>query len=188
MRAIRPATAADIPALMALRTEAEAWLSAAGIDQWQDATTRQPALAKWENNIRDGRTWVIDNDDRTGLLATVTLAPPDRDFWRDADSPDSALYVAKLITARRAKGERLGGRILDWASSIARDRGLPWVRLDCWRDNTKLQGYYLRAGFRHVRTEAPAHRLSGWMAQRPASVVLHPGQGLATADTPVSVL
>ncbi|MFI1798983.1 GNAT family N-acetyltransferase [Streptomyces sp. NPDC020379] len=177
-----------MPDLRQLRAEAETWLAAAGIDQWRDPSTRPAALAKWEANIRDGRTWVIDNDDRTGLLATVTLAPPDRDFWRDADAPDSAVYIAKLITGRQAKGEHLGGRILDWAGSIACDRGLPWVRLDCWRDNTKLQDYYLRAGFRHVRTEAPTHRLSGWMAQRPASVVLYPGQDLTTADTPVSAL
>ncbi|WP_449479347.1 GNAT family N-acetyltransferase [Streptomyces abikoensis] len=173
-----------MPALMQLRAEAETWLAAAGIDQWRDPTTRPVALAKWENNINDGRTWVIDNDCHDGLLATVTLAPPDRDFWHESDSPGSAVYIAKLITARQAKGKRLGGRILDWAGAVARDSGLPWIRLDCWRDNKALQDYYLRAGFRHVRTEAPAHRLSGWMAQRPASVVLHPELALGTADTP----
>ncbi|MEV8476199.1 GNAT family N-acetyltransferase [Streptomyces sp. NPDC051173] len=182
-RTIRPATGADMPALRDLRMEAEEWLKDAGINQWRDARTRGPALAKWEHNIHEGRTWVVDDGDG-GLLATATLAPPDTDFWREDDHPATAVYIAKLITARRASeaGLELGDRILDWAGGMARDRGLPWVRLDCWRDNTRLQNYYLRRGFRHVRTEAPAHRLSGWLAQRPASITTRPGRQLASAD------
>jgi GNAT superfamily N-acetyltransferase len=156
---------------MALRIEAEGWLAAAGIDQWRNPQTRGPALAKWMADIEAGRTWVVEDQ---AVLATVTLAPADMDFWRPDDSPESAVYVAKLITARAAKGSNLGGLLLDWAGSQARAQGKSWVRLDCWRDNLTLQRFYLREGFEHVRTEAPAHRLSGWLGQRPASVVRHP--------------
>ncbi|MYS33374.1 hypothetical protein K388_07477 [Streptomyces sp. KhCrAH-43] len=168
---LRLATTADVDALMALRIEAEGWLAAAGIDQWRNPRTRGPALAKWMADIEAGRTWVVDDD---GVLATVTLAPADMDFWRPSDFPERAVYVAKLITARAAKGSKLGGRLLDWAGSQARAQNKTWVRLDCWRDNLELQRFYLREGFEHVRTEAPAHRLSGWMGQRAASVVRHP--------------
>jgi hypothetical protein len=57
------------------------------------------------------------------------------------------------------------------------------LRLDVWRDNARLQNYYLAEGFEHVRTEAPSHRLSGWMAQRPSALVLHEDP-LITDDTP----
>ncbi|MCX4673623.1 GNAT family N-acetyltransferase [Streptomyces sp. NBC_01381] len=164
---------------MRLRTEAEEWLAAAGIDQWRAPGFRERALAKWHADIEAGRTWVaVDNTDE--VLATVTLAPADRDFWTDDDIPESALYVAKLITARSTGGKHLGGRLLDWVGSVAREQGLSWVRLDCWRANTQLQKYYFAEGFTHVRTEAPEHRLSGWMAQRPASVVMHPSDRLQT--------
>ncbi|MFD8118619.1 GNAT family N-acetyltransferase [Streptomyces microflavus] len=168
---LRLATTADVEALMALRIEAEGWLAAAGIDQWRNPQTRGPALAKWMTDIEASRTWVIEDQ---SVLATVTLAAADMDFWQPDDSPDSAVYVAKLITTRAAKGSGLGGRLLDWAGSQAREQGKPWVRLDCWRDNLALQRFYLDEGFEHVRTEAPAHRLSGWLAQRPAAVVRHP--------------
>jgi len=183
---VRHASETDATALMRLRVEAEEWLAAAGIDQWRSPGFRDRALAKWQNDIAAGRTWVVE-DVREEVLGTVTLARPDPDFWRASDDPKSAVYVAKLITARQAVGLQLGGRILDWVGSVARDRRLPWVRLDCWRTNTKLQEYYLGEGFEHVRTEAPAHRLSGWMAQRPAAAVAHPAlPPLATpADTPV---
>lgn len=179
---LRPATEADAEKLMDLRIEAEQWLAAAGIDQWRHTAARHAALAKWRADLRDGRTWLIDNPDRTQALATVTLADADRDFWREDDNPESAVYVAKLITARSVKGSDLGGRILDWVGSVARSRGLPWVRLDCWRSNTQLQDYYLRRGFRFVRVEAPAHRLSGWMAQRPAALVMHPEAPLTASS------
>lgn len=170
---VRHASPADEAALMKLRIEAEEWLARAGVDQWRSPGFRDRALAKWRDDIADGRTWVIENDSRDAL-GTVTLARPDLDFWKASDDPESALYVAKLITARHATGLQLGGRILDWVGANARKHGLSWVRLDCWRTNVKLQDYYLREGFRHVRTEAPAHRLSGWMAQRPAEVIAHP--------------
>ncbi|MEU3220134.1 GNAT family N-acetyltransferase [Streptomyces sp. NPDC006971] len=179
---LRPATTADVDDLMALRIEAEGWLAAAGIDQWRNPQTRGPALAKWMADIKAGRTWVVEN--HQAVLATVTLAPADMDFWRESDLPDTAVYVAKLITSRAAKGSNLGGRLLDWVGRQAREQGKPWVRLDCWRDNVALQRFYLREGFEHVRTEAPTHRLSGWMGQRPASVVRHPEALLTSTDAP----
>ncbi|NGO48644.1 GNAT family N-acetyltransferase [Streptomyces ureilyticus] len=168
---------------MKLRIEAEEWLANAGIDQWRAPGFRDRALAKWQVDITEGRTWVVP-DGNGELLGTVTLARPDLDFWAKADEPDSAVYVAKLITARAAAGQQLGGRMLDWAGAVARSQQLPWVRLDVWRGNTKLQRYYLNEGFEHVRTEAPPHRLSGWMAQRSSAVVLHADAPLRAADTP----
>ncbi|NLU69286.1 GNAT family N-acetyltransferase [Streptomyces sp. HNM0574] len=176
------ATAADMDALLALRAEAEAWLASAGIDQWRAPGFRDRALAKWRADVEQGRTWLV-RDGAGAVAATVTLAPADPDFWCEDDRPGDAVYVAKLITARAFAGAGLGGRVLDWAGLAARRAGLGWVRLDCWRSNTALQEYYLGQGFRHVRTEAPAHRRSGWLAQRPAELVLHPERRLGTAPS-----
>ncbi|MDO0929744.1 GNAT family N-acetyltransferase [Streptomyces sp. TG1A-8] len=169
---IRKAGKSDTEGLMGLRHEAASWLHAAGIDQWNDPRTARVALSKWELDIASGRTYVVESRDE--LLATVTLAKPDTDFWRPSDDLDDATYVAKLITSRKAAGKSLGGRLLDWAGSQARARGQSWLRLDCWRTNGALQEFYLREGFVHVRTEAPDHRLSGWLAQRPAGMVRYP--------------
>ncbi|MFF3735184.1 GNAT family N-acetyltransferase [Streptomyces sp. NPDC002476] len=178
---LRRATPADATALMALRIEAEQWLVQAGIDQWRNPRTRGPALAKWMLDVDGGRTWIVE--DSHAVLATVTLASPDMDFWRENDHPQNALYIAKLITARSAKNSHLGGRLLDWAAGQAQQQGKSWIRLDCWRSNTRLQQYYLREGFRHVRTERPEHRLSGWLGERPASVVRYPASLLDAAST-----
>jgi GNAT superfamily N-acetyltransferase len=169
---VRPAVSSDVPALMELRTEAEGWLAAAGIDQWSNAALGRRAISGWLDMIGLGRTWVFTKSDR--IVATVSLAPADKDFWRDDDDLLSALYIYKFIVGRSEKGTGLGARILDWVSAIAHAEGRRWVRLDVWRDNRGLQGYYLGQAFQHVRTESPTHRLSGWLGQRPSEVCRYP--------------
>ncbi|MEU8525504.1 MULTISPECIES: GNAT family N-acetyltransferase [Streptomyces] len=179
---IRPARAVDVPALMALRTEAERWLSTKGTDQWSDPETGSTAIGKWRAAIDDGRSWVVVGGDTGEILATVSRGPADRDFWTADDRPESGFYLYKLIVARAAKGQRLGVRVLDWASRVAALEGREWVRIDTWRTNTDLHAYYERLGFDHVRTEAPSHRRSGWLAQRPATELALPDHLLEPGD------
>ncbi|MFD8524556.1 GNAT family N-acetyltransferase [Streptomyces capillispiralis] len=170
---LRPAAADDVPALMALRAEAEGWLRTKGTDQWSDPETGERAISKWRESIDEGRAWVVVGE-RDEVLATVSRGPVDRDFWTDADRPETALYLYKLIVAREASGRQLGTRLIDWVSRLAALEGRTWVRIDTWRTNAGLHHYYERLGFEHVRTEAPSHRRSGWLAQRPAGEVALP--------------
>ncbi|MER6334656.1 GNAT family N-acetyltransferase [Streptomyces sp. NPDC001034] len=170
---LRPVAAEDVPALLALRVEAEGWLRTKGTDQWSDPETGERAITKWRASIDEGRAWVVIGE-RDEVLATVSRGPVDRDFWTDADRPESALYLYKLIVSRKASGQQLGTRIIDWMSRLAALEGRSWVRIDTWRTNTGLHAYYERLGFRHVRTEAPHHRRSGWLAQRPAGELAMP--------------
>lgn len=178
---LRPAGPADVDALMALRTEAEAWLKDKDTDQWNDAETGTRAIAKWRATIDDGRTWVVVDTGTGEILATVSRGPADRDFWTDADVLESGLHLYKLIVARSASGRQLGARVVDWMSRLAALEGRDWLRIDTWRTNTGLHRYYEQLGFKHVRTEAPAHRLSGWMAQRPAGELTYPEALLAVS-------
>lgn len=127
---IRRATQADTGALMKLWLEAENWLAANGIDQWRSPGFRDRALDKWKADIADGRTYVVE-DTHEHIVGTVTLALPDPDFWTEGDDLDSAVYVAKLISTRSPAGDRLGGRIIDWAASVARGQGRAQVARDC---------------------------------------------------------
>ena len=158
---------------MALRSEAEGWLRTKGTDQWSDPETGERAIAKWHTNIDEGRAWVVVGEGDQ-VLGTVSRGAVDRDFWRDADHPETAVYLYKLIVAREASGRHLGIRVIDWMSRLAALEGRTWVRIDTWRTNTGLHSYYERLGFKHVRTEAPPHRRSGWLAQRPAGELAMP--------------
>ncbi|MFF7388913.1 GNAT family N-acetyltransferase [Streptomyces scabiei] len=179
---LRPAAAEDVPALLALRVEAEGWLRTKGTDQWSDPETGERAMSKWRASIDEGRAWVVV-DESNDVLATVSRGPVDRDFWTDQDRPETALYLYKLMVARNASGRQLGARVIDWMSRLAELEGRSWVRIDTWRTNTGLHAYYERLGFKHVRTETPSHRRSGWLAQRPAGELTLPGD-LLTVGLP----
>ncbi|MGC5002230.1 GNAT family N-acetyltransferase [Streptomyces sp. DT203] len=96
---------------VALRTEAEEWLSSKGTDQWSDPETGTKAIAKWRASIDEGRAWVVVDSGK--VLGTVSRGPVDRDFWTDEDHPESAFHLCKLIVARQAAGRRLGARLVD---------------------------------------------------------------------------
>lgn len=161
---IRLATASDVPAMVAMRREAEAWLADRGIEQWTSKWI-EVGNEKLERATRQRRAWVIDLDGDVG--ATVTLGGPDEDLWHIEDGP--ALYLYKMIVARRHANCGIGKIILDWAVDQATRHGYPWLRLDTWPTNAALMDYYQRHGFTHVRTECVPGRDTGALFQRPAN-------------------
>ncbi len=185
--AIRPAIKADLGHLVALREDAERWLRSEGIRQWT-SDYADYARSALQRAITDAAAWVVvDAEERVVATASLsTTADPDFWGWLGADEQRDALYVGKMIVGLRVRGVGLGDAILNWASTRALDEGRHWLRLDVRRDNTALQGYYLDRGFTHVRVwHEPSRRTeSGWLAQRPAGLVLpapavltgHPGK------------
>jgi GNAT superfamily N-acetyltransferase len=172
---IRRAEATDVAAMVGFRREAERWLAEQGIEQWTNKWV-QIGTEKIERATRQRRAWVIEVADDVG--ATVTLGGPDEDLWHVEDGP--ALYLYKLMVARRYAGLGLGALIVDWAVDQAARHGYPWLRLDTWPSNPGLMDYYRSLGFDHVRTENIPGRDTGALFQRKA--VPTPTPDLVTHD------
>lgn len=186
MVTFRPARPADLPIVLELLDEAAAWLQAQGIRQWPQ---RFSDVSDWRSSriadyVESGKTWLV-YDDATAI-ATFTLSPdadPDyADGW--PDGPNQGLYIFRMAVRRQSAGHDLGGRILDWSGARALSQGKRWLRLDCHRENTKLQAYYETRGFNRVNTlirtidDGPTPgtgqrytRGSGALYQRPAGAV-----------------
>ncbi|GLW98035.1 GNAT family N-acetyltransferase [Microtetraspora sp. NBRC 16547] len=165
---LRRAAHGDLPAVLALLAEAAKWLDSHGVRQWPAGGF--PA-SRIEPLIDAGAMYVLD--DGTGAAATVALdGHADPEFWGRADRPDTARYVHKLAVSRAYAGEGLGEALLDWAGLRAAAEGRRWLRLDCSKDNLRLQRYYAELGFRHVRTVDLAHRASGALFERQAGATV----------------
>lgn len=173
MTIIRQARADEAPAVAGLWTEAAAWLASRGIDQWQYA----PHLDRIERSIAAGECWLTVDDlgfgdparPVMGVVGTITVdGRADPEFWQPEDEPDTALYAHRMVVARAAGGAGLGRLLLHHAGILAAEQGKTWLRLDCWRDNPALAGYYRAQGFSEVRTVVLEHRRSGVLFQRPA--------------------
>ncbi|MBZ6137116.1 GNAT family N-acetyltransferase [Streptomyces olivaceus] len=164
---ICPAQPHDLAKLLAFRQEAAAWLSRLGTDQWQRPYPADKLLA----TIEAREVFMVRDGDVTS--ATITLTPEaEEGLWTVDELEEPSLFINKLTVARTHAGQNLGGRLLDWAGDRAHRAGADWLRLDAWTTNTNLQAYYLRHGFRHVRTVRQGiavnggPRVSGWLAQR----------------------
>ncbi|MFF7330652.1 GNAT family N-acetyltransferase [Streptomyces sp. NPDC008150] len=171
---IAPAEPHDVAKLLAFREQAAAWLRGLGSDQWSRPYPADKLLATIEQGtvfmLRDGHT----------TAGTITLTPDaEAGLWTADELAEPSMFVNKLTIAREYSGQNLGGRLLDWAGDRAHRAGARWVRLDAWTTNEALQRYYLNHGFQHVRTVREGGavnggpRVSGWLAQRPATSVDH---------------
>lgn len=186
---LRRATPADLPGVLRLLARTAGWLNDLGVRQWPAGGFPAERI---EPLIEEGVMYLLDRGGDTGdagraPAATIAVdGHADPEFWTPADRPRDALYVHKLAVSRDYSGQGLGEALLDWAGLRAAVHGRPYLRLDCAKDNPRLQAYYSRAGFRHVRTVDLPHRSSGALFERDACAVLPdaflaPGATLATA-------
>ncbi|MEV5773090.1 GNAT family N-acetyltransferase [Streptomyces antimycoticus] len=163
----------DIPRLIRFRLDAASWLAKRGIDQW---STPFPS-EHMADSVKAGEVFLIKADEGSEAAATVTLDhkidPELLGLWTAEEQAQPALYVHKLTVDRRFAGRGLGNQVLDWAGDRAAREGAHWLRLDAWTTNAALHRYYLRHGFKHVRTTPDPNEVSGWLAQRPARPAAH---------------
>ncbi|HEX6797333.1 MAG TPA: GNAT family N-acetyltransferase [Ktedonobacterales bacterium] len=143
---VRPATPADVDALLALYRNAARWLLARGIDQWRPEQFEREAVLR---HIALGEVYVALQAETGKLVGTLALSWADPRIWGE-QSPVAG-YVHALAVSRSSAGLELGRALLDWAAVQAARAGKTLLRLDCMRDNPGLRAYYERAGFTHVR-------------------------------------
>jgi GNAT superfamily N-acetyltransferase len=167
---LRRAEPGDLPGVLTLLADTAEWLHSQGVRQWPRGGFGPERI---EPLIEERTLYLLEPEDLPaglfGPVATIALdGHADAEFWKPADRPHDALYVHKLAVSRGWAGGGLGDALLDWAGGCVEDAGLGWLRLDCAKDNARLQDYYRRRGFMHLRTVDLPHRASGALFQRSA--------------------
>jgi GNAT superfamily N-acetyltransferase len=150
---------------MTLLNERTRWLRERGSEQWNTGRDFETGIA---DSIDRQNTYLLR--DGNDFIGTLTLTPKgDPDFWTPEELKNRALYVGKMASAVRRRGEGLGRLMLLWAQDWAARSGFDLLRWDVWRTNKQLQNYYRSIGGRYIRTIHPVHRWSGALFQIPAS-------------------
>jgi GNAT superfamily N-acetyltransferase len=137
-------------AVTRLIDEASSWLRTKNTDQWaRPWPTEKKRNKRIRRGLRKKQTWIVW--DGMTPAATVTIAEkPIRKVWPAAvrDRSTRAVYVHRLVTARKYAGCKLGEQLIDWAGRRGRDSiGAQWIRIDVWSSNTALHEYYMKQGF-----------------------------------------
>ena len=146
------ATPGDLEAILGLIEEASRWLKALGKDQWAEPwPDREQRDARILKGLANKKTVIVRRGDTA--VATVTMANwHNPKVWVNgsctADLTERAVYLHRLVTARKYAGHGLGESLINWAEKYARAKyRAQWTRIDVWATNKDLHRYYEKLGF-----------------------------------------
>lgn len=165
MTTIRPATADDLNDVLALLNATGRWLKSRGLDQWGNGFGPERI-----GPMIDRREMYIVHEDAESIATAAMSTDGDTDFWTPTELADNAVYLSKVTVTRDRAGEGLGEMLFRWLVDRAARNGADIVRLDAWRTNQDLLGYYERTGWSYIRTVEREHRRSGALFQKPAAL------------------
>jgi GNAT superfamily N-acetyltransferase len=143
----RPGSEADLDTVIALLDEAIAWLVEQGRpDQWgsQPWSERPETVEFMRKMIAEGDLWLAEIEGQP--VGALLLSESPMHYVPPVNERE--LYIRLLVSSRRHKGAGIGKQLIDYARSIARERGISLVRVDCYSGpDQKLVRFYESAGF-----------------------------------------
>lgn len=153
---IRRAGPDDLPIVLDLIDEAKLWLLSKATDQWARDWADQQGRKRSDrvqDSLAHGSTWIVTvtHEGQRYAVATVTIESSGSPLvWdRPGDLDDSAVYLSRLVVARRFAGLKIGAALLDWACDYAQFRyQAELIRIDVWTGNFALHHHYRAQGFR----------------------------------------
>jgi GNAT superfamily N-acetyltransferase len=169
----------NLGAVLDLIEDARGWLWTKDTDQWEKPwPSREARDARVLKGLQRGATWIVWDDSIPA--ATVTMTPrKNAAVWSKptctCDLAERAVFVHRLITARKYAGTGLGTELIDWAGSRGqRLYGARWIRIDVWSTNQRLHDYYVKRGFEPCGFCADPSYPSGALFQKPVSAITKP--------------
>ncbi|GAB2690237.1 hypothetical protein GCM10027037_11470 [Mucilaginibacter koreensis] len=141
---LRLATENDIPQLMDLVAGIVPLMQAAGNFQW-DST--YPNATVFTEDIKLNQLWVAEVN---GQVAGVTAITTDQDDeYADVgwDITETAIVTHRLAVGADYQGLGIAKALLQKAEDVARDRGIPVLRIDTNSENKATQKLFPKLGY-----------------------------------------
>ena len=137
--------------------------------------TEKARDARVLRGLEAGQTWIVWDGDVPA--ATITITPQiNPAVWSTSgctcDLSESAVFVHRMITARKYSGSGLGAELLDWAGLRGRRLyGAKWIRTDVWSTNKALHDFLRWRGFEPCGFCDDPEYPSGALFQKPVSAI-----------------
>ncbi|OKI00918.1 acetyltransferase [Streptomyces sp. CB02923] len=161
MYVIRPATAADAPAIEAVILARSAWLEERGLPTWRHSA--EDLAGQAENT--DGSMWVLTEQDTGRIVGCTTVQQQTPPWgWTEQELAEPADYLYSTITDPADRPHRPGTLIALWAVDHAARTGRSWVRRGCMHPS--LVHYYETQGFTLLHEVQRTHNHVYLMARK----------------------
>lgn len=147
MSELRLMTHADLPVVMDIIKQAQAYLAAQGIDQWQNGYPDEEAM---RNDIALSQGYVLEWDGH--IAACVTIAfdrEPSYDTIVDGqwNTPELYACIHRLAVDARFRGMGVSDAVMTASEALVRARSVPGIRVDTHRQNIVMQRMLIRNGY-----------------------------------------
>lgn len=147
MTTLRHSTLKDLPGILEIIAQAQAYLAAQGVDQWQDG---YPNEATMREDIRLERSYVLEADGGIlGIASLVFDGEPTYDVICEGAwlAPEPYACIHRIAMDAAARGSGAAGELMALAEAETVSRGMYSVRIDTHRDNLVMQRMLQKNGY-----------------------------------------
>lgn len=144
---IRKAVKSDLDRICEIVNEARAYFKENGIPQWQG---EYPSRADFEGDIDGGRLYVAENEKKVlGVYCFDLRGDKNYDEIFDGAFRLDEKYGAihRVAVSSDAKGQGIGGLMVEHAVALTQEAGLRYLRGDTHRLNLSMQRMLTKNGF-----------------------------------------
>ncbi|HEX8425602.1 GNAT family N-acetyltransferase [Hymenobacter sp.] len=146
MPLLRPATTADLPAILAIVSRVVPLMQASGNQQW---SPDYPNEEVFRRDIGRQHLWVAELEGQVAAVAALTHNDQDPEYDQaDWDVTEPALVTHRLAVDPAAQGNGLAAALLQQAEVLAVEQGLKMLRVDTNSENVATQRLFPKLGYR----------------------------------------
>lgn len=142
----RKATHDDVPNIMGIIEEAQAFLKENGVNQWQNNYPNYDVIG---NDVNKGVSYVLEEDGN--IVATIAVSYNDESTYDVIEgewlTTGEYCVVHRLAVATSQKGRGIAAQILGHVEEMCKERGIPSIKVDTHVQNVPMRNLLLRTGF-----------------------------------------
>lgn len=144
---IRPATPADMPALLYLLRRVVPLMREAGNFQWDN---QYPNEMVFSEDIAKQQLWVAEIDGQLAGLAALTEDQEPEYAQVGFDLTQRAVVTHRLAVDPNFRGRGVAYALLAQAEQLAHDRDIHFLRIDTNSENRATQQLFPKLGYRYA--------------------------------------
>ena len=144
---VRPATLADLPALLTLLKRVIPVMNQAGNFQWDD---HYPNETVFSQDIAKEQLWVAEIDQQLAGVAALTEDQEPEYAQVGFDLNQRAIVTHRLAVDPAFQGKGVAVALLAQAETLARERGIHFLRIDTNSENQVTQKLFPKAGYTYA--------------------------------------